>query len=156
MNTEFRVRRPVADDTEFLIKTWSREAYASQPWRDAPEGGGRKVSAFPARLFYDTYQREVIVPLFAKADARVVCPAQDASLIESFVVAKVFPEHRTTVVHFAYTRNAFRRLGLVKAALEDMGWSSDHEVVATMWSATLRKCTRQELIYNPFALYGVK
>jgi hypothetical protein len=147
--TEFKIREPLPDDVEYLLKTWSREIEQTQPrYADGH-------SAFPQRLFYDEYQTKVIAPLMRKAHARVVVPTSDVTYIAAFVVANVFPSASTAIVHFAYTRPPFRRLGLATAALEDMGYREGHEIIATHWTNYLRRFKRPDLIFNDLVLYGV-
>lgn len=156
MNSAFKVRKPVADDVEYIMKTWCAEVYHAQPKRPALLNG-RRLPVWPARLFFRQYQTDVIIPLVAKADCRVVCPEADANIIECFVVAKHLPEANICVVHFAYTRLPLRRLGLCRAALQDIGWrEGEDELVATEWTRGLAGFTRDDLILNRLALYGVK
>lgn len=155
--TEFKVRRPLPDDVEYMIKTWGREIAHAQPrklFRD--KKSTFQASAFPQRLFYDEYQREVILPLTRKAQARVVCPVSDPEMIACFVVGESFPEVKTFVAHFAFTRPAFRRLGLCRAACEDIGYAEGHEIVATAWTRFLNRFDRADLIYNWLTLFQVR
>jgi hypothetical protein len=147
--SSFKVRGVLPDDVEFILKTWTREIERTKPRR--ADGS----SAFPKRLFFDQYQRDVIVPLMTKAYGRVVVPVDDVSLIACFVVGNVIPEARTSVVHFAYTRPPFRRLGLAKAALEDLDHVDGYELVATHWTRYLNRFERADLVYNDLVLYHV-
>lgn len=140
---EFTIRRPVGTDVEFIIKTWAREMRRSY------------TRKFPDRLYYNEFQK-IILSLTSKAQARVICLADDANYIAGFVVAEVFPEARTTVVHFAYVRPPMRRLGLASEALRGLGHVDGFELVATFWHPYLERFDRRDLIHNPFALLGIK
>lgn len=143
ISPEFKIRKPVPSDVEFLLKTWLREYRRALPRR------------LPDRLYYNEFQR-VILALTRKSDARVVCDAKDANYICGFVVGNNYPAEKTAVVHFAYMRPPFRRLGLGTAALEDMGYQVGHEIVATHWHPYLDRFEQKELIYNPYVLYKVE
>lgn len=141
--SEFKIRRPVPSDVEFLIKTWLREYRREVP------------AAMPDRLYYNEFQK-VILALTRKSDARVICAVGDANYICGFVVGTSYAAEKTAVVHFAYMRPPFRRLGLVTQALEDMGYEVGHELVASHWHPYLDRFQRKDLIFNPFILYKVE
>lgn len=136
------IRRPVPSDVEFMLKTWLREYRRAVP------------RSFPDRLYYNEFQK-VILALTRKSDARVICAADDPNFIAGFVVGNVYPEAKTAVVHFAYVRPPFRRVGVTTAALKDMGYRSDMEIVATHWHPYLDRFRLNNLIYNPHVLYKV-
>ena len=142
MAQSYTIRRPVPSDVEFMLKTWLREYRRAVP-RNMPD-----------RLYYNEFQK-VILALTRKSDARMVCSAEDPNFICGFVVGTAYPAEGTAVVHFAYMRPPFRRMGLVTKALEDMGYEMGDEVVATHWHPYLDRFRRNELIYNPLVLYKV-
>lgn len=171
MNPEFRIRKPVADDVEYILKTWLREAHVAQPQRLQERAralaGNEHASvewtaAWPGRLFFPDYQAEVIVPCMQRNDARIICPTADVNIIESVVLGRYAPPvdpdgAGCMVVHFAFTRPAFRRLGLARAALQDMGWrEGQDELVASWWSKYLNRFTRRDLLLNPLTLWKVR
>ncbi len=149
MHSDFKVRGVLPDDVEYLLKTWGREVEASKP--HYPNG----KPAMPKRLFFDEYQL-VMQALIRSTHARVVVPATDSSFIAAFVIANVYPDATTALVHFAYTRPPFRRLGLCTAALQDLGYEPGFELVATHWTKYMNRIMRDDLIFNDYALYGVK
>lgn len=148
--TLFKIRPVLPDDVEYVLKTWCREIEQTKP-RFA-----NGMAACPKRLFFDEYQEKVVVPLTRKAQARVITTVADLTYIAGFVVANPLPECNTTIVHFAYTRPPFRRLGLATAALEDIGYVKGHEIVATHWTKYLNRFTRPDLILNEYVLYKVE
>jgi hypothetical protein len=147
---EFYVRRVLPDDVEYIMKTWGREVYAWQPYKIGVNK--LRMNATPARLFYKDYQETVMIPLFRKAEGRVVCPRRDPSVIASFLVGEAYPEYHSAIVHFAYTRVEYRRAGLARAALCDLGYTPGDEVIATEWSRTLHHFSNPELIFHRGAL----
>lgn len=145
MNNEFTIRRPVPSDVEFMLKTWLREMRKSYP------------RAYPDRLYYNDFQGSVLA-LTRKADARVICTTNDPNYIVGFVVGNTYGDVDTTVLHFAYIRPPFRRLGLASAALADLGHKPGREIVATHWHPYLDKfdLRKLNLLYNPTVLYAIK
>lgn len=139
----FVIRRPVPSDVEYMLKTWLRKMRAAYPRQ------------LPDRLYYNDFQA-VILALTRKADARVICSADDPSYICGFVVGTVYPDAETAVVHFAYMRSPFRRMGLVTKALEDMGFKNTYEIVATHWHPYMDRFRLSNLIHNPWVLYKVE
>lgn len=144
IDPSFTIRQALPSDMEFLLKTTMRELRAFEP------------RSMPDRIWYQEMQG-VVFALTRKCHARVVCDAASPDTICGFVFGEVYPEAKTTVVHFAYMRPAFRRLGLMRAALEDLGWKRGHEIVATHWSAYLDRFNLRalNLLYNKFVLYTV-
>lgn len=136
------IRKPVPSDVEFMLKTWLREMRRSFPRN------------FPDRLYYNEFQK-VILALTRKSDARVICAADDPNYIAGFVVGNAYPEAQSAVVHFAYMRPPFRRMGLTTESLKDMGYEAGFELIATHWSPYMDRFRINELIYNPLTLYKV-
>jgi len=140
---EFTIRKPVASDVEFIIKTWAREMRRAY------------TRKFPDRLFYNEFQK-IILSLTSKAQARVICLSDDANYIVGFVVGEHFAAAKTLVVHFAYIRPPMRRLGLGAEACASLGYQPGDEIVATFWHPYLDRFERKDLIHNPFVLMGIK
>lgn len=147
INGSFKIREPLPDDIEFILKTWSREIEKTKP-RFA-DGS----SCCPKRIFFNQYQKRVIVPLMSKCTARVIVPTSDPSYICGFVVGRYMPA-TAMVIHFAYVRPPFRRMGLCSESLRDMGWVSE-EIVATHWTRYLNRFQIPGLILNEYLIYGV-
>ena len=138
------IRKPVPSDVEYLLKTWGREHRRALP------------RALPDRLFYHEFQK-IMYSLVSRSDARVICAAEDPNYILGFVIGTVHPDAKTAVVHFAYVRSPFRRAGMVREALRDMGWEPGFEIVASHWSDYVARFDLKalNLVYNPYILYGV-
>lgn len=149
LSAQWRIRNVLPDDVEYVIKTWAREAHAAQPTRRDSEKHGTHP-AEPGRLFYPKFQAEVILPLFKKAEARIVCPASDITVIASFAVGRKVDD--TFACFFAYTRHEFRRLGLARAALADMGYEDGQDIACAAWSSTLSRFSSPLVIYDSLLL----
>ncbi len=134
----FKIRQAVPSDHGLILKTWMREMREATP------------KAYPDRHFYNDWQKKILA-LTRKAGARVICTANDPSYICGFVVAVVYPDIETTVVWFCHMRGPFRRLGLMKAALEDMGHQEGYEIVAPDWHPYLDRFNLKKLnlLHNP-------
>ncbi len=149
MIPEFKVRGPLPDDDGYILKTMGRDIESSN--HRYPDG----TPCMPKRLFFKEFEI-VAKHLMRVSPARVVVPVSDASFIAAFVIAQCEPANKIIIVHYAQTRPPFRRLGLVKAALEDLGYEPGFEIIATHWTKFMNRVQRNDLILNERLLYGVK
>lgn len=138
MNNEFIIRQAVPSDHGYILKTWMREMRESTS------------RAYPDRLFYNDWQKKILA-LTRKADARVICTANDPSYICGFVVGNTYEDLDTCVIWFAFMRAPFRRLGLCAAAMQDMGHKPGYEIVAPDWTdfADRLDLKKLNLVHNP-------
>lgn len=149
LSAQWRIRSVLPDDVEYVIKTWAREAHEASPRRrDTVKHGTHPAE--PGRLFFPKFQSEVILPLFKKAEARIVCPASDISVIASFAVGRLVAD--TFACYFAYTRAEFRRLGLARAALADMGYADGSDIACAAWSSTMSRFSSPFVVYDHLLL----
>lgn len=139
MSESYKIRGAVPSDVEFILKTWGREMR-------------RAYRAMPDRLFYHEFQK-IMLALVSKSHARVICSATEPDFIAGFVVGTWHADAKTMVLHFAYLRPPLRRMGLCRAALEDMGYVWKEEIVATFWHPYLSRFGLGFLTYHPWAAF---
>ncbi len=137
----YRIRYAVPSDVEFLLKTWGREMKESGMFK-----------GMPGRLFFNEFQA-VMLALTQKQQCRVICDAKEPDVIYGFVVGSWQPQADTFLAHFAYVRPAFRRLGMCRAAMLDMGYREGAEIVASAWNSYVARFKLDCLIYNPFLIW---
>lgn len=121
------VREYRVTDQHFIMKTWLRtfqhERYDSGKQR-----------------FYDK-QQELIRRLCTQDNARVaiVCDAANQDYIVGFAVSEEIPEQarKPMVLHFAYTRQSYRKNGLFKKMLTALGWYDGRTILCTHWTRVL-------------------
>ena len=123
------------------MKTWGREAKHCNMFHGMPD-----------RLFYNEFQK-IMLALVQKQQARVICDASEPDVIMGFVVGQWYPDADTFVAHFAYVRPAFRRLGMLRAALADMGYREGSEIVCTLWNSYIQRFKLDCMIYNPLVIW---
>ena len=140
---ETRLRAFIPSDVNYVLKTFLRDMHYS------------KSRLTPDKVFYEDLQN-VFMSLTHRADAWIACDPNDPNFIHGFVVGRTFPDINACVVHYAFVRREFRRLGIGKELLKGLGFiEGKHEVVATHTSPILEKFKRNDLIYNRRVLYDV-
>ena len=140
---ETRLRPFLPSDVHYVLKTFLRDMHYS------------KSKLTPDKLFYEDMQN-VFMSLTHRANAFIACDPMDPNFIHGFVVGKTFPHIKACVVHYAFVRREFRRLGIGKQLLQGLGFEEgEHEVIATHTSPLLEKFKRTDLVYNRRVLYDV-
>jgi hypothetical protein len=147
----FKVRMAHAGDLNFMLKTWL-ECTRDMTWgRDA------------VKPVYYTNQQKLIGTIAARPGclAVVMVDALDEDQILGFCVAE--PAHHGAqgvvpmILHFIYTKQAFRHFGLAREMLRHFGWQINDPIIATNISAQARAKERKlmkafRVVYNPFVL----
>lgn len=147
----FKVRTAHAGDLNFILKTWM-ECTRDMTW-------GRDT----VKPVYYPNQQKLIGSIAARPGclAVVMVDALDEDQILGFCVAE--PAHLTNtgkvplIVHFIYTKQAFRHFGLAREMLRYMGWQQHDPIIATTLSAQARAKERKlmkafRVVYNPYVL----
>lgn len=105
LQPKFRVRAMVANDRNFVIKSWMVNAGMSARGRDAGKA-------------FDTEHRDRILEALQRCSMRVACATDDDDAILGFAcVDTTLP---APVVHYVYVRNEARRNGIARAMLSDV------------------------------------
>ena len=145
MAVKYRKVLPMADEIGYIMKTWGREERKNHS------------ALYPDRLFYANFGA-IMTALAQRSDCVVACNPDSINDIIGFAVGKCAPEMGVMLMHFAYVRAEFRRLGVCKEMCARLGYdSSKHELVMTHTSKTIEKINRKgrPIIYNPHSLYRI-
>lgn len=103
------ISRARPDDIPFVIQSWLR-AYRRSPW----------AGVIPNNLYDQTYG-ETINQLFNRGlRVKVLQNAANPGLIVAWIAYEVLPRGEI-VVHFLFTKPLYRKKGLAKALLADIG-----------------------------------
>lgn len=140
---KYRRVLPLADEIGYIMKTWGREERKNQP------------RMYPDRLFYSNFGA-IMSGLAKRSDCIVACNPDDINQIIGFAVGKCVPELDIMMMHFAYVRPEFRRLGIGKEMCVRLGYdASRHEMVMTHTSRDVERIDRKgrPIIYNPHSIY---
>lgn len=137
-----------ATDISFIVKTWLN-AYAQE----------RKVMYTPAR--YYVKQQELIHRLCREDKTRIaiVCDEDNPEYIVAFAVTQRAPQeyYRPLVLHFAYTKEAYRKQGFFKMALASLGWRPRRKILCTHWTRYIHDCKRSLILErDDWLLMGIE
>ena len=132
MVKDFIIRPAVDGDRNFIFSTWLRSFRYH----------GELVRHVPNDIYYK-YHQQVIERIMARgAQALVIADKNDINTVFGYVITE-----GSTVVHFAYVKKAFRRMGFLRAALDNKTeWTFTH------WTAVCNQLTYKypNLQYNPY------
>lgn len=112
--------RPPRDLRELNLvrSSWTKSMTRTRPVRVAggEEDGGRRITAvrMDRRVFFEGHARQVDA-VIARAGVLLAVPMATATTIAGWVCAE------PGVVHYVYTVETFRRLGVARALLEAIG-----------------------------------
>lgn len=145
-----RIRGGWPEDVEYVIKSWLRDYKRTLPRNT------------PGRTYYPA-QQQVIGVLASTSTIKVACDANDMNMIYGFAVGQAHPELKTLVVHYVYIRDTWRRLGIAKALIKELGYQDGWEIVATHWTNYLERLATMGpqrvkypfLVYHQYLLYSL-
>lgn len=134
---DFIIRKAKPEDVDYITATWLNSVY-EQCKRDM------KKSVFMPN------HNKLIKERLPLMRCLVACNPEDQDQIYGYIVF-----NRPSVVHFAYTKGVFRKLGVFKKLLDAAEIKKDIEAThkGPMFKTLESKLT---LVFNPYKFYEVK
>lgn len=145
VNVELREFEPA--DANFVFHTWLKS------YR-------RKIHSCPDKLYYP-HQQSVIARVCGDSMCLVACDRDNPAFILSYVVGEPSRGRHVDIpmlVHYAFTKLSYRRLGILRALLTQMGWLNRREIHVSHWTRSCRELQEARafrLINNPYLLMGL-
>lgn len=105
------------------------------------------------------HRESVLNPIISRATTLIAQPDTDEDSRQIFAWACGETRHNTTgVLHFAYTRNPWRRHGFCTHLLKELfPRFGEDTTYFTHWSRATRHFTKKwNLVYNPYLVVGPK
>jgi hypothetical protein len=98
------------------------------------------------REYYATYKRE-IEDILSRSEVAVACDPRDPGHIYGYVVYKKAGE--ALILHYAYTKGPFRRLGVFKSILKSLKSGDDPIAITHKNFRTENQLKSYKLIFRP-------
>lgn len=135
----YKIRPATGKDLSFIFDTWLNSFRY-----DSPMGKSCKNS-----VFFSEYKL-VIDRILSEAETIVAHDPGDENLIFAYLTFR--PPH---ILHYAFCKDAFRKLGITKSLFVEAFGSADFKVEVTHRTATSAEIFRDKpnLTHNPFHLY---
>jgi hypothetical protein len=138
LSDELRLREAAPSDWPFVYSAWL-ESYAT--------GSPLTINIFKSVFFHE--HRKVINKVISRGDTQVTVIAleEDPAVLIGFVAWS------DSVLHYAYVKGAFRRMGVMRAALS-MLKIDPNLMECTHWTYVLSQLKPRwpKLIFNPYLL----
>jgi hypothetical protein len=131
---EFRDYRPA--DEAYVYSTWLRGLYGGNSW----------FGMIAKDNFFKNYHK--VLDLILKNPAthvRVICLREDPDVILSYAVFEQHPDKST--LHWIYTRNAWRRMGLARSLAAPLAVTE-----VTHLTQLAQEIKPKEWDFNPFSI----
>jgi hypothetical protein len=130
-------------DVSFIFNSWLKSYL-----------GSTATKGIPGPVYFDAHHK-VIEALLVKCKVTVLCDAKDNSQIFGYLVYEVVDE--VPVVHYAYIKHVYRKLGLLKMLLSDAKLGKETSLFYSHNTDVAYKISKNtKWIYNPYLAYGVK
>jgi len=131
--------RPAVDtDYGYILATWTRSHHKVHPFN------------FISNDLYFPYQTKLINKILAKATTMVVCLDDEPNQIVGYVVYENYAND--IVIHHAAVKGIFRRLGIMRFLLKEIG-AVDKSLIVTHYFDLFKKIRdKYKLIYDPIFL----
>lgn len=137
VRTQVRLRPFVTDDARCVVSDWVR-SYASN-----------RVGPPLLGPVYKAGQTALVERLLKRCDVLVATHADTPDLILGWCVAERHSD--ALLVHFAYVKSAFRRLGVASLLLAGFGWGRGQPLHYTHHVAfTKTHGRRMGAVFNPY------
>ncbi len=139
--TPFAIRSANGSDLNFIYATWLRS------YRNDSEIG---ISVRKS-VYFDSYQL-IIDNILAKSTTRVIvaCKPDEPEVIFGYLVA----EPTLDVLHYAFTKEAFFKLGVAKSLYKTLFLNSSPSSVSISHMTHQANDLCKQFNYNPFLLYS--
>lgn len=138
------IREKNNDDHNFIMSSWLKsyktESYFAKRIRTS--------------IFYK-YHHTACETILKRDNTRVIigCDPKNPAVIWGYMVLEPHPDTEKWIIHYAYTKAAFRKLGVQHSILEAVR-VNPNESIATHWTQTtdtlIKKYT--ELLYIPYLI----
>jgi len=134
--------RPVAPtDYGYILQTYTKSLHQTHP-----------LNFIPNQIFFPFYT-EIINKLLTSSTTLVACIDDDPDQIVGYMIGH---HHNTSVViHWATTKGIFRRLGVMKALLNEMNPTSKNVICSHYFDLFKKIKDKYHLIYDPTVLQGI-
>lgn len=135
----YKIRQATGKDLHFIYDTWL------QSFRyDSPLGKSCRNS-----IFFNEYKL-VVDRILSEAETLVAHDPGDENLVFAYLTYQL-----PNILHYAFCKKAFWRLGITKSLFTQAFGSPDFKVDATHRTATASEIFREKhnITHNPFHLY---
>ena len=128
----FRAMRP--DDENFILNSWLKSYRSSVP--------------LVGDVVYFREQKYAIRRILLTAEVHIACDPADESVVWAYVVSE------GNVVHYAYSKFALRRFGLIRALIERAGLGN-HFVCSHLTDAGVKILAshHSSFTFNPWEVH---
>lgn len=150
MSSPYHIREILSTDIPFILDSVCRSYYDGSP----------DASHMRYGLFF-RHHHDVMTRLFNKPTTNVlICGLEgDDDLILGYIIWEPATIERAAILHYLYTKGAFRHRGIAKALLiaSQMPLMGNSQIITTHWTglaATILKKKAKDLTYfNPYLLH---
>ncbi len=146
MDFPVRVRPLEAGDRAFVLNSWLKSN------RD-----GFMVRRIPNTVYYDRHH-SLVGHLLATANTLVICDPDSPSVVYGYVCFDITAGNEF-VLHYAYTKQSFRRMGLMRALLKDLDETEKpSRYVATHNTSHVSEewIQKRGIDYDPYRLFAAR
>lgn len=141
-NLPVRIREAIQPDMPFVYSSWLRQhSYSAF------------ASGIPKATFFSNH-RKIISKLVEKSDVYIACDPADMGIMYGFICGE---QHEWPLLHYAFVKGRFRRYGIFKMLLGELGWTPDKEVVMSHFFCSKPIYIEgKQMMYNPYILHNIQ
>lgn len=142
LKSQVQLRNATETDVPFIFNSWLKS------YRSSALAG--KIS----NPVYFQFQHQAIERLLKRSQVKMLCSAQDPNDLKGYVVFEQIDG--VLVLHYAYIKHSFRRLGLLKYATQELSLgASGFYTHDTPTAAKIIKEKSLKLVYNPYLAFEI-
>lgn len=139
---QVQIREATEADVPFIFNSWLKSYRGSY------------ICKGVSNPVYFEFQHKTIEALLQRCQVQVLCSSTDSNELYGYLVHEVVQE--VPVLHYAYIKHTYRKLGLLKKLLKTVeapnGGFYTHDSEA---AAKLVNAKKINFVYNPYLAFGV-
>jgi hypothetical protein len=135
---KIKLRDAKKEDIAFITSTWMRALWGSKSYKNIKKS-----------IFMDEHHA-MIHDRMKKMLCTIACDPENENVIFGYIVYS-----KPNVIHFAYTKGAFRNFGICRQLIEDSFKEESKFIVTHTTDYTRDLSGKFDLTYNPYRFYEV-
>lgn len=137
LKSQVHIRPATEADISFLFNSWLK-SYKASP----------AVKSVPGAVYFDA-QHKVLEQIFKRSQVLVACAPTDHNQIFGYCCTEIVDG--VNILHYAYTKEAFRRMGLQALLLEEAKLTDSYfySHYTKLFAEQIRR-NNFKAVYNPY------
>jgi len=137
----YKLRAPKEADINFIFNSWLK-SYRNSDFAKSQ-----------CNAVYFENHKQIVTTLINKSLIVVACSPDDVNHVFGYVVYQFLPGNNL-LVHYAYVKHTYRRMGIAKDFISKIR-KSDNPILSSHYAPIISKCKSILCLYDPYRMFNV-